>query len=226
MTFVVDVPPVDIESHRDDVDVYRPAGEEPLPTVIIVPGPSPAQYPFPPRRWPVYAGYGRLLASRGVAAVVLDLPYHDVSDWSLISPDLPGRVESVRALDDVDPTRIAIWAWSGGALLVGSWLAESPEWLRAMALTYPVLATSEPGPMPADAIRPGRPLVLTKVGKERPDWQATVDRFLATAADNGTAVHVIDVPEGQHGFDVLDHTEESRQAVLAAADLVVEHLLS
>jgi hypothetical protein len=223
MKFVIDVPPADIERHLDDVDVYRPAGTEPLPTAIIVPGPSPEGY-VPPREWPVYVGYGRLLASRGVAAVVLDLPYHDISEWSQVSQDLPGRVEAARALDDVDPTRIAIWAWSGGAMLVGSWLAESPEWLRGMALTYPVLATPEPKPMPADAVRPGRPLVLTKVGKERPDWQASVDRFLATAADTGAEVHVIEVPEGQHGFDVLDHTEESRQAVLEATDFVVENL--
>lgn len=223
---MVDVPPADIERHLDDVDVYRPAGAQPLPTVIIVPGPSPAAYPIPPRQWPAYVGYGRLAASRGVAAVVLDLPYHDLSDWSLLSPDLPGRVKAVRGLDDVDRSRIAIWAMSAGAMLVGSWLAESPKWLRGLALSYPVLATPEPRPMPADAVRPGRPIVLTRVGKERPDWQAAVDRFLATATATGTSVRVIDLPEGQHGFDVLDHTEESWRAVHTAADFVVEHLRS
>jgi acetyl esterase/lipase len=79
--------------------------------------------------------------------------------------------------------------------------------------------------MLADVVQPGRPLVLTRVGKELAERQATVDRFLATAEANGTAVQVIEVPDGQHDFDALDHTEESRQAVIQAADLTVEHLL-
>lgn len=226
LTFVVDVPVTGTVSHHDDFDVYRPDATESLPAVIIVPGTSPAAYPIRPRRWPVYEGYGRLAASRGVVGVVLDLPYHDMSEWPRLAPTVPELVESVRALDEVDPERVAIWALSAGGLLVESWLAESPDWLRCLALTYPVLATPDPRPMPADAVRPGRPLVLTRVGKEIPDWQAAVDRFLATAATTGTAVHVIDVPEGHHGFDAVDHTEESRQAVLAAADFVVDHLRS
>lgn len=223
LTFVLDVPPADTIEQLDDFDVYRSA-DGPLPAVIIVPGASPAAYPIPPRRWPVYEGYGNLMASRGVAGVVLELPYHDIAEWSLLAEDLPGLVESVRALDCVDADRVAIWAMSAGGLLTGRWLAETPPWLRGLALSYPVLATPEPRPMPADAIQPGRPLVLTKVGLERPDWQASVDRFLGTADATGAEVCVIDVPNGHHGFDALDHTEESRTAVIEAADFVVENL--
>jgi acetyl esterase/lipase len=78
---------------------------------------------------------------------------------------------------------------------------------------------------PADAVTPGRPLLLTRVGRELPERQALVDRFLARASATGTDVRVIDVPDGQHGFDALDHTDQSRQAVLEATDLVVGHLL-
>jgi hypothetical protein len=78
---------------------------------------------------------------------------------------------------------------------------------------------------PADLVVPGRPLLLTRVGRELPERQALVDRFLARASTTGTDVRVIDVPDGQHGFDALDHTEQSRQAVLDATDLVVEHLV-
>jgi acetyl esterase/lipase len=37
-------------------------------------------------------------------------------------------------------------------------------------------------------------------------------------------VEVIDVPGGQHGFDMLDHTDESRRAVEQAADWVSQRL--
>ncbi|GAB3880136.1 hypothetical protein GCM10029964_033850 [Kibdelosporangium lantanae] len=186
-----------------------------------------------------------------MVAVVVDLPYHGMSQWRAMADELARVVDEVRRLDGhdedgrgvggsggdgrggdgrgvggrgggVDPARVAVWAFSGGAMLVGRWLADSPAWLRCLALTYPVLGADDEGP--ADLVRPGRPVVLTRVGREEPDRQATVDRFLATASATETAVHVIDVPDGQHGFDALDHTDQSREAVTEAVDLVVELL--
>lgn len=218
MEFVVDAPASDTVRRHDDFDAYLPEGAGPFPAVVVVPGPSPAVYPVRPRDWPLFAGYGRLLASRGVAVAVVDMPYHNPREWSPVSEALPGIVESVRGLDEVDADRIAVWAFSGGALLVGWWFPDSPAWLRCLALTYPML-----GPT-ADQLAPGRPLVLTRVGLESPELQATVDSFLSRAKETDTSVHVIDVPNGHHGFDVADHTDESRHAVLEATDLVVGHL--
>jgi dienelactone hydrolase len=219
MTFVLDVPPSGTVTEHTGFDVYRPDGAAgPLPAAIIVPGTSPAAYPFRPRQWPLFTGYARLLASQGVAAVVLDLPFHGVEDWPAVSETLPAVVESVRALDEVDGERVALWAFSGGALLVGSWFAESPQWLRCLALNYPMLGPS------TDRLRPGRPLVITRVGEEQPEMQCEVDRLLSHAVASGVSVHVIDVPNGHHGFDIADHTDESRQAVRQAAGFVVAQL--
>jgi acetyl esterase/lipase len=66
--------------------------------------------------------------------------------------------------------------------------------------------------------------VVTRVGQEQPDMQAEVDRFLSHAVANGVAVQVIDVPNGHHGFDIADHTDESRKAVRQAEELVVGYL--
>lgn len=221
---MVDVPAAGTVSRHAGFDVHRPDGGEQLPAAIVVPGPSPAQYPFRPRDWPTYRGYGQLLAGRGVVGVLVDQPFHGFADWPASADDLAAIVESVRALDGVDASRIAVWAFSGAAMLVGRWLAESPDWLRCLALTYPMWLPADED-TPADLVVPGRPLLLTKVGRELPERQALVDRFLARASTTGTDVRVIDVPDGQHGFDALDHTEQSRQAVLDATDLVVEHLL-
>lgn len=212
-------------------DLHRPDdADRPLPAVVLVPGPVHPMLPVRPRLWPVYQGYCGLAVSRGVAGVVVDQPFHAMGKWPDVAEDLAGIVASVRALDEVDAERIAIWAFSAGALLVGRWLADSPDWLRCLALSYPVLAGSDLGAPsqqvePAEMVRPGRPLVLTRVGREDGRWQATVDRFLARAQATGSAVRVVEVPDGQHGFDVLDHTEQSRHAVTEAADLVFGHLL-
>jgi acetyl esterase/lipase len=224
---VVDTSPSGTVDRHPSFDLYRPDGaDRPLPVVVIVPGPVPPAPTVRPRDWPVYQGYARLVAGHGVCAAVVDQPFHAVQHWPAAADDLVAVIDAVRACAEVADDRIAVWAFSGGGLLIGRWLAESPAWLRCLALTYPVLAAPAPDtpPQPAELVGPGRPLVLTTVGREIPERQATVDRFLARAQATGTAVQLIDVPDGQHGFDVLDHTEQSRRAVREAVDFVVGHL--
>jgi acetyl esterase/lipase len=50
---------------------------------------------------------------------------------------------------------------------------------------------------------------------------ATVKAFTEAAGRCGAQLEIIDVPGGQHGFDMLDHTEESRQAVRRALNSVL-----
>ncbi|MBO0839553.1 MAG: hypothetical protein J2O49_01885 [Sciscionella sp.] len=212
-------------ARQREFDLYTPAEvDRPLPAVILVPGPVPADIARP-RDWPVYTGYGRLLANRDVSAAVVELPYHAMSQAPVLADRLAEVIDNVRSAEHVDSARIAVWAFSGGARLMGRWLASSPAWLRCIALTYPVLGGPESVGTQAKSVRPGRPIVLTRVGRELPQRQATVDEFLAVADRVGLRVDRIDVPDGRHGFDLLDHTEQSRDAVLAAVDAVVGHLL-
>ena len=226
LPFVLDVPATGTVTRHEDFDIYRPdGGDQPLPAVVFVPGPMPAAFPARPRAWPVYEGYGRLIGGRGVIAVVPDLRYYTVGQWAQASDDLSGVLESVRALEAVDSDRIAVWAFSAGALLVRRWLTQSPQWLRCLALTYPMLAMPADPAGQAAAVLPGRPLVLTRVGRESASIQATVDGFLSAAAAAGAVVDVVEVPDGRHGFDLPDHTEASARAVVQATDLVIDHLL-
>jgi acetyl esterase/lipase len=78
-----------------------------------------------------------------------------------------------------------------------------------------------PAAVDAIARAPHPPVVLTRVGLERPELAEAVDAFIKAADETVT---VIDVPNGQHGFDCLDHTEESRSAVRVALDAVTGHL--
>jgi len=229
-SFVLEVPVEGAVVERlGEVDLYQRAGASgPLPAVVFVHGPVPAQAPARPRDWPVFEGYGRLAATRGLVGVTIDLEYPGMAVWPAAAERLGQVVEAIRARPEVDADRLALWAFSGGGMLVGRWLADSPAWLGCVALSYPLLRTPQPPgapPSPCDVLRPGRPIVLTRVGRERPELQATVDAFLARAAAVDAAVEVIDVPDGQHGFDALDHAPWSRDAVTAAMDAVHGHLL-
>jgi alpha-beta hydrolase superfamily lysophospholipase len=180
---------------------------------VFIHGPVPAGG-VRPADWPVYLGYCRLAVVRALAAATVDLDYVDLAKAGGVVPQLGAEIEAVRSLPQIDGERLALWAFSGGGLLVNRWLEEAPEWLRCVALSYPVLNR----PPAAVSV----PIVLTRVGQERPEIQETVDRFLA----GDLPVERIDVPDARHAFDFFDDNDESRAAVERAFDLVHGHLES
>ncbi|MFJ2216702.1 alpha/beta fold hydrolase [Streptomyces sp. NPDC101062] len=221
----------------------RTPNPHPRPAVVFVHGgPLPADTRPTPRDWPVFIGYGRYVASLGAVGVTVDHRLYGLTDYARAAEDIVAAVERVRADPRVDRERVALWFFSGGGLLLADWLAAPPPWLRCVAATYPVLAPLpgwglvEPRFRPAAKVGSagGLPIVLTRVGRERPEIAATVEEFLTaagTAAGGGGArVEVIDVPLARHGFETVDHAadpeaaEQARHAVERAARSVLTHL--
>ncbi|MFI1105766.1 alpha/beta fold hydrolase [Streptomyces melanogenes] len=232
--FPLDVPDVPRE-RTGNVDLYVPGttGDEPLPAVLFVHGgPVPADARPTPRDWPMYAGYARLAAGKGVVSAVLDHRLHDLADYPLAERDVTAAVDLLRRDPRVDADRIALWFFSGGGPLSAPWLGAPPVWLRCLAATYPVMAPlpnwgfGESRFRPVDAVRAAGdlPIVLTRVGLEMAEIAATVEEFLAEARDCGAEVEVVDVPNGHHGFETRDPGEESREAVQSALHSVLAHL--
>ncbi|MEU4779906.1 alpha/beta hydrolase [Micromonospora sp. NPDC023633] len=224
-----------------NLDWYVPEDGGPHPAVVLVHGgPLPADVHPGPRDWPVYRGYGCLLADLGLLAVTVEHRMRvvvgaqgPVTDCPTAALDVASAVDRVRADPRVDGGRIALWFFSGGGLLSTDWLRDRPSWLRAVALTYPLLAPIpgwgvdprfEAGAAIGEPGGPVPPLLLTRAGRERQEIAETVAVFLDAATDAGVRVEVIDVPDGQHGFDMLDHTDESRRAVGRAADWISQRL--
>jgi dienelactone hydrolase len=189
----------------------------------------PAEVRPTPRDWPLYRGYGSLAAARGVVGVTVDHRLHSPGAYPSAAADVADAVRTARGLPQVDADRIAIWFFSGGGLLLADWLRTPPDWLCCLAATYPLLAPLagwpvDPAFRPIEAVTEATtpPIVLTRAGLEHPAVAADVEQFV-TAADSAR-LEVIDVPNGRHGFDMLDHTEESRRAVELAFDSVLAHL--
>ncbi len=225
------VPVVDWPRSREgNIDIYRPDGGSsvPRPAVLFVHGgPVPAEAPVAPRDWPVYRGYGSLAASRGLVGVVVEHRLARSADLAGAAEDVTSAVARVRDLDFVDGDRVGLWFFSAGGPLSASWLAEPPVWLRCVALSYPLLAPP-PGtnldarfhPVEAIGGAGSLPLLLTRVGRERAEITATVNAFMAAAHRHRVAVDAIEIRDGQHGFDVLDHNDRSRSAVTDAMSWV------
>ncbi|MEU9247354.1 dienelactone hydrolase family protein [Streptomyces sp. NPDC048385] len=228
--FVLSVEPVTPE-RIGHLDLYLPQESEPTPAIVIVcGGPIPAELEWNrPRDWPVYRGYGSLLASLGVAAAPVQLPLHEYADFPRAADALAQAVGILRADPRIDGDRIGIWFFCGGGPLISDWLRDTPEWLRCLGVTYPVLG-SRPGKELLPRFEPALalaeagelpPIVLTTVGLEDPLIFQTETHFAGVAEELGKQVELIHVPNGTHGFDFADHTEESRQAVRQAVNSVV-----
>ncbi|WP_441245073.1 alpha/beta fold hydrolase [Kitasatospora sp. McL0602] len=234
--FLLDVP--ELERERvGQVDLYLPeaaaATAGPRPAVVFVHGgPVPAGVQPTPRDWPALVGYARYVASLGAVGVTLDHPLHSLSDYPQSAEAVAAAVELVRADPRVDGERVAVWIFSGGGLLSADWLGAPPQWLRCLALTYPVLAPLPGWGMGETRFRPaaavasaGRlPVVLTRVELEVAEIAGTVAEFLAAAEAGNADVEVVDVPGGHHGFETIDHTDEARRAVERAVGSVLAHL--
>jgi acetyl esterase/lipase len=216
------------------IDVYMPLGRERLPRPAIVfvhGGPLPPDLQPKPRDWPVFTGYGSFAASRGMVGVTVDHRLHSLADHSTAADDVASAVAQARALEEVNSDRVALWFFSGGGLLSADWLAQPPPWLRCIAATYPLLAPLPGWDVdtrfrPVEAVRTAGsvPILLTRVGREHPEIAATVEAFTASAELHEVAIDVIDVPDGQHSFDILDHTDSSRAAVTEAMTRVTAAL--
>jgi hypothetical protein len=195
---------------RASYDLYVNPLARPAPLAVFAHGP--VRPPMArPREWPVYRGYAALAAGAGIAAAVADLDYTDVRALDGPTRQLEEVVAAARAEAAVDRERVVIWAFSGGARLVGGWLESPPHWIRGVALTYPAAPR---------VTHVQVPVVLTRVGQEQPATQATVDELLAVAP----TAEVIRLDDGHHGFDMLDHNQESQRAVTAAVAAVVRLL--
>ncbi|MEV7912070.1 alpha/beta fold hydrolase [Streptomyces griseus] len=230
--FLLDVPERPRE-RTGNTDLYPPDGPGPHPAVVFVHGgPVPAEARPTPRDWPTLTGYARYVAGRGAVGVTLDHRLRSVADYGTAAGDVADAVERVRADPRVDADRVALWFFSGGGPLAADWLAKPPAWLRCVAANYPILAPLPGWGLADTRFHPVRavsgaghlPFVLVRAGREMAEIAATVEEFLTEAARCGANVEIIDVPEGRHGFETLDPTDEAREAVHRAVDAVLARL--
>ncbi|MFJ6956023.1 hypothetical protein ACISRB_31915, partial [Micromonospora aurantiaca] len=119
--FVLDPPPAAVERHGD-VDLHVPAGDGRHPAVVVVHGvPGPPEAPDA-RDWPLYRGYGALLAEAGVLTAIPRLTVASPDDLYTVAARVAAAAEMLRADPRVDADRLGLWFFSGAGLLLGDWL--------------------------------------------------------------------------------------------------------
>jgi dienelactone hydrolase len=219
------------------MDVYYPAkfafGAKPLPVVIFSMGYS-ADFT---RGWfgaelkdlGQYVSWGELVAASGMIGIAYQTDYPD-DDLNAVLAFIREKGRTI----GLDRSRIGIFACSGNALTGLAALADkTAEYRKAIAcgvIYYPVISyfmNKGDQPMPAPfkrALRKDVPLLLVKIGDERPEWKEAVDTFLAGANGKGIPLEVVSYDKGVHGFDTDQATEESRQIVERTLAFFKRHL--
>ncbi|MEV6350717.1 alpha/beta hydrolase [Actinoplanes sp. NPDC051851] len=220
--FVLTVPSCTVE-RQETIDLHLP-GEivRPRPAIVFVHG-GPLPPFLTPRDWPRFQGYGGLAAARGAVGVVAGHGLHTPADYPTAAADVAAAIETVRSDPRVDEERVALWFFSGSGLLAADWLRQPPSWLRGVALSYPFVVPYPEWNVPERFVPVASgevPVVLTRVGREEPRVAEGVAAFVAGAAN----LEIVDVPQGRHGFDVVDDDDASRAAIERAMDLIMATL--
>jgi acetyl esterase/lipase len=194
------------------MDVYLPADREPgsrLPAVLLVHGEAPPEVLRGVRSWGQYTGWGRLLAAEGLAGVAVEHRAVAEAGFEGVVAELGAALAAVRDRAGelgIDPGRLAFAGFSAGVPLTVAALAGPAAGVRCAALCYGPPGDVEPWPgLP--------PLLVVRAGQDLPYRNASIDAFVAAASAAGLPVELVEHPDGQHAFDLLDDTDASRDAI-------------
>ena len=225
-------------------DLYLPPTATALsPIVIFIHGGIPDGLTPQPKDWGAFVSWGQLMAASGMAAVA----FNHRMRWN--NGFVPGSVakaaddlrDLIRYLRDnasglnVDPTRIALVAFSAGGPMLAAPMLEQYEGIRCAAGLYPYLGDTTP-PDATDAARFSAigalnarggevpPIFLASAGKDLPLMNDSIDAFVNRARELGTSLEFTTHPEGVHGFDIQNDDDTSRAIIRQVVEFLGKYL--
>jgi len=228
------------------MDVYQPRSRRRgalSPAIVFVHGGAlPANLRTKPKEWGAYVSLGQLAAASGFVGITFNHRFYgwDMYPLSDARSDLSAAVAYVRdsaAQLGVDKDRICLWSLSAGSLLLSSAISEPPPHIRCLVFYYPIMdlepmrkerpaitddVTREFSPI--NRLRRARftfpPMFVARAGREEPGLNAAVDSFIQMAVDRKATLDFSNHPNGQHGFDVLDDNQRTREIIKRTIDFI------
>ncbi len=228
-------------------DVYSPAGAKAsarLPAVIFIHGGLlPPNLLTKPKEWGVYVSYGQLAAASGFVGVTFNHRFYSWNNLGEPQSDVSDLVAYVRGNAEklgIDKDRITLWAFSGGGLFLSQSLREPQPFIRCLISYYAVLDLQDlrkkiPASIADETLNQFSPLHNLSVSKNKlppmfvaragldVDLNGGVDRFVQAAVAKNAAIDFSNHPTGQHGFDVLDDNERTREIIKRTLEFIKTH---
>jgi acetyl esterase/lipase len=233
------------------MDIYCPpqlSQTARLPAICFIHGgPIRADLPLAPKAWGVFTDYGQLAAGLGFIGVTFNHRYYGFDQVVAAAEDITAAIDYVRAHADVyqvDPERICLWAFSGGGPFVSMFLRAPQPYVRCLVAYYALLDLQPLIPhladvvsvatlrqfSPLDALQQGSapdlPLLVARAGKDRVEMNETIDAFVQAALAANLPLDLLNHPQGQHAFDILDNDERSHAIIEHTIAFVRRHLVA
>ncbi|WP_224369871.1 alpha/beta hydrolase family protein [Hyalangium versicolor] len=226
------------------LDIYIPdvAKRRTVPVVVLAHGlVPPNMVPFL-KDTTSFIGEARWLAAHGLIVAVPELgtPIRgpEPAQWFTGVPDVAANFQDAiafvrreAATYRIDPEKVAVMALSGGGLWgLTPALNDPPPYLKCAVAWYPLLGTLPPLPSelnPLELLRKTQkpvPMLLVRAGRDMPQLNAVIDAFVKEARSHNAPLTLLELPEAQHSFELLDDVESSRDAMRRTAAFLNEHL--
>lgn len=145
----------------------------------------------------------------------------------------------------IDSQRICLWAFSAGGRLASVGLKADQSGVRCVVVFYGIIDLSQEFSVVSDekqretllrqysplhvleatANQSAKvpPLLIARAGKDAPFINSGIDKFAATALRLNLPLTILNYPDGDHGFDGLNDTPQSKAIIKAALQFVLEN---
>jgi dienelactone hydrolase len=237
----VEVVNITYAHHGDEpltLDVYYSPGapaDARLPVVVFGLGYRMSEQPL--RNAHFYTSWGKLVAAAGIIGVTYDTEQPD-QDLETLIEFIRDHAEELR----VDPNRIGFMSSSANGPTVMSYLMQEGRKDVRFSIYYYTLSLTpdrkfteqfetnceQRGCLVADLanvsyVDPDLPLLIVKAGQDFiPHINEGLDYFIEYAQGEGADVTVIEYPNGRHGFDTEQHTDESATIIAQTVKFMQE----
>jgi acetyl esterase/lipase len=230
------------------MDVYSPPGTSRRvrrPAVVFIHGGRvPPNLLTTPKEWGAYVSFGQLVAASGFVGVTFN---HRFYTWNSL-PDSQSDVMDLMAhLRDnaeslgIDKDHVIVWTVSAGSLFMSQPLRDLPPYVRSIVAYYPQLDLQDqrkaaPASVTDETLRDFSPLYhLERSGKNVPPMfiaraglddaslNGGIDRFVQVALSKNLTIDLFNHPTGQHGFDIEDNNDRSRQIIMRTIEFIKAH---
>ncbi len=211
-----------------EFDLYASTESAPAPGVILIHGgPIPPNLLTTPKNWGLFQSYGRLLGASGLSAIMFDHGFYGPEHVTQAIEDIQTLVQNVRehanALN-LDADRLCLWAFSGGGIFLSPFLREAPAAIRCVIAYYAALHAQTPefSPLTQLAENTGNlpALLIARAGLDMPALNEAMDQFIQQALKKNTTIDVLNHAAGQHGFDVRDDNERTRDILRRTVEFI------
>ena len=192
-------------------DIYRPVSDDTSSPIVILIHGGPISYGMQGKNLRLFCDYGRLLAGEGFVAVSFNHSYYGANEFAASAWELRRVIKYMRAAGIGDRRKIILWAFSGGGPLLT--VGFDKPYVRALVDYYAVLEGPPAYDPIAHAAKIRVPMLIARAGRDMPQVNEPLKRFLDAALEQGVNIELLNHPGGEHAFDIVTDDARTRQII-------------